>query len=94
MDYAWNPAKAKENLRKHGIDLADAVLVLEDHDALTIQDSYPDEIRFKTPGMDPHLRVLLVVHTPGDENTIRIISARKADKSEINQYFKGLNHHE
>jgi len=32
----WDPVKAKANLRKHGIDFADALPALEDENALTI----------------------------------------------------------
>jgi len=38
MDFIWDPWKASENLRKHGVDFADAVLALEDENALTIED--------------------------------------------------------
>ena len=53
MDYNWDPRKAAENLRKHGVDFADAVIALEDENALTIEDSDHDEQRFKTLGMGP-----------------------------------------
>jgi uncharacterized DUF497 family protein len=32
VDYECDPSKAKENLRKHGVDFADAVIALEDVD--------------------------------------------------------------
>ena len=91
LDFEWDPGKAKENLRKHGVDFADAVIALEDDNALTIEDSDHDEPRFKTLGMGPTLNVLLVVHCERTENCIRIISARKADKNEKIVYFQGLN---
>jgi len=37
MDYEWDPGKAAENLRKHHVDFADAVIALEDENALTIE---------------------------------------------------------
>ncbi len=84
--------KAKENLKKHGIDFADAVISLEDENALTIEDKDHEEVRFKTLGMDPYLNVLYVVHTEVSSNCIRIISARKADKKEAKYYFRGLSY--
>jgi len=92
MDYNWDPRKAAENLRKHGVDFADAVIALEDENALTIEDSDHDEQRFKTLGMGPSLNILLIVHCERSENRIRIISARKADRGETEQYFQGLSH--
>ena len=92
MDYNWDPRKAAENLRKHGVDFADAVIALEDENALTIEDSDHDEQRFKTLGMGPSLNILFLVHCERSENRIRIISARKADRGETEQYFQGLSH--
>ena len=92
MDYNWDPRKAAENLRKHGVDFADAVIALEDENALTIEDSDHDEQRFKTLGMGPSLNILFIVHCERSENRIRIISARKADRGENEQYFQGLSH--
>jgi uncharacterized DUF497 family protein len=88
----WDPIKAASNLRKHGIDFADAVIALEDENALTIEDKYHDEQRFKTLGLGPYLNVLPVVHAVRDQETIRIISARKADHHETKQYYRGLSH--
>ena len=92
MVFEWDPRKAKENLRKHGVDFADAAIALEDENALTIEDADHEELRFKTLGMGPALNVLLVVHCERSENHIRIISVRRADKSEIKDYFQGLSH--
>jgi len=92
MEYDWDPGKAAENLRKHKVDFADAVIALEDENALTIEDSDHDERRFKTLGMDPYLNILFVVHCERSENCIRIISARKSDRKETEQYFLGLSY--
>ena len=92
MEFEWDPRKAKENLRKHGVDFADAVIALEDEDALTIEDLDHNEFRLKTLGMGPTLNILFVVHCEVTANRIRVISARKADKGEIKFYFLGLNH--
>ena len=87
MDYEWGPGKATENLRKHNVDFADAVIALEDENALTIEDTDHEEQRFKTLGMGPSLNILFVVHCERLENSIRIISAREADRKETKQYF-------
>ena len=92
MEFEWGPRKAKENLRKHDVDFADAVIALEDESALTIEDLDHDELRFKTLGMGPTLDVLFVVHCEQSKNSNRIISARKADKKETKVYFQGLSY--
>jgi uncharacterized protein len=85
MVYQWNRDKAAANLHKHGIDFADAISVFSDDLAITISDERFDEERFVTIGMDAFARILVVVYTwRGDE--IRLISARKANRQERQQY--------
>ena len=88
MDFEWDRRKATANLRKHGVDFADAATVLHDERALTIRDAHTDEDRFVTLGMDALGRVLVVVFTwRGDRP--RLISARRATPREWNQYEAG-----
>lgn len=88
MVYQWNPAKAAANLRKHGIDFADAISVFSDDLAITIPDERFDEDRFVTMGLDALGRVLVVVYSLRG-NDIRVISARKATRQERQQYQEG-----
>ena len=88
MEYEWDKDKAVQNLRKHGVDFADAVIALEDDRALTIEDMSRNEQRFKTLGMGDNLKLLLVIHAELREKYIRIISARKATKRETKQYYE------
>jgi len=81
----WDAAKAAENLKRHGIDFADAATALEDELAITVPDDHPHEQRFASVAMDALGRVLVVVYTwRGDD--ARLISARKATRSERRQY--------
>lgn len=89
VEFEWDEEKAAANLRKHGVDFADAVLVLEDDLALTMRD--PDsefENRFITVGHDPYGRLLVVVYAWRGER-IRPISARKATGAERRRYETG-----
>jgi len=88
MTFSWDLKKANENLRKHGVDFADAVIALEDENALTIEDIGHDEQRFKTLGLGPNLNVLFVVHAERSEDIIRIISARKPTEAKPNSTMK------
>ena len=85
MEIEWDRKKSLSNLKKHGVNFADAVTVLEDERAITISEDYPDEERFITIGMDSFNRILVVVYT-WREKRIRLISARKATSDEIKQY--------
>lgn len=87
MHYEWDEAKRHENLRKHGVDFADAVRVFYDDYAITRPD--PDSVgenRMVTLGMGLNLRVLCVVWVECHGDTYRIISAREASPGEIRQY--------
>jgi uncharacterized DUF497 family protein len=89
MEFEWDPKKARTNFRKHGVRFADAVLVLEDANALTMLDeSSADEERWVTLGLDPIGRVLVVVYTRRDGRA-RIISARQATARERRTYEEG-----
>jgi uncharacterized DUF497 family protein len=89
MRFEWDPAKARDNLRRHDVDFADAVIALEDENALTVEDVDHAERRFKTLGMGPQLGILLVVHAQRRADVIRIISARRATRKQTEQYFQG-----
>lgn len=84
--YDWDLKKAESNLRKHGIDFADAIPALEDDLGLTVEDDGEDEARFVTVGMDVLGRLLVVIYTHREEGQIRIISARKASPRERRAY--------
>jgi hypothetical protein len=83
--FEWDDFKAVSNRKKHGVDFADAVSVLEDEHALTVEEAVFGEDRLVTIGTDLLGRVLVVVYTWRGER-IRIISARKATRRERMTY--------
>jgi uncharacterized DUF497 family protein len=94
MLFEWDNAKAETNRRKHGITFEIARHVFDDPDALVEQDRIEGgELRWRTIGAVDGVLLLLVAHTVdfGDEpdETIRIISARRADRRERKRYDKG-----
>lgn len=90
MDVVWDPEKARENLKKHGVRFSDAETVFFDPNALTREDMESEgEQRFVTVGMDTLGHILVVVYTYRGED-IRLISARFATKRERMQYEEGI----
>jgi uncharacterized protein len=89
MEIEWDPAKAAENLAKHGVDFADVVDALWDERAVTLLDDYPDEERYVTFGIDSLGRLVAVVYTWRGRRKIRLISARKATRTEARRYAAG-----
>jgi len=89
--FEWDEIKARANLRKHGVDFADATMVFEDERAVTIKDviTAVDEQRYLTIGRDALSRVLVVAYTWRCDR-IRIVSARRASPAERRQY-RGKN---
>ena len=86
--------KAKINLLKHKVSFEEAQSVFDDDNARLIFD--PDhsesEDRFILLGLSCSLKILTVVHCYKDANNIiRLISARKATKSEIKNYKECLS---
>jgi uncharacterized DUF497 family protein len=88
VQYEWDDVKAAANLRKHGVDFADAIAALEDTNRLEEIDTRfdYDEERIQVIGM-AHGKVLFVIVTLPDEDTCRIISARKARRHEQDRYY-------
>lgn len=90
--FTWDTAKAESNRRKHGVDFEDALAVFGDPLHLSRLDRIEGgEQRWQTIGRAHGVTVLLVGHTITEEDpesveVIRIISARKATRSERKRY--------
>ena len=87
--FLWDTRKNKANVRKHGFDFEEAKSVFYDQYALQYYDPdhSEDEDRFILLGLSARLNVLIVCHCYRERNAvIRIISARKADKKERENY--------
>lgn len=93
--FAWDPIKAKDNLRNHRISFERAATVFHDPQALSIFDTAHshEEDRWITLGLDRSGSVLVVVHTFHQIDAvscqIRIISAWRATAKETRQYQEG-----
>ena len=87
LKFEWDANKARINLSKHGISFEEAATVFGDELAITILDSEHggEELREVTIGSSIKNRIVVVSHTDRLGN-IRIISARKAGRSEVKQY--------
>lgn len=85
--YGWDPIKAAENLRIHGVSFDEAESALNDPLARMFPDSRhsTDEPRFWTIGYSNLWRLLVMVTSEGDHRP-RIISARRATKRERRVY--------
>lgn len=95
LQFTWAEDKNLSNQRKHsGVSFELATHVFDDPFHLTRQDRVEDyEERWQTIGVVHGITLLLVAHTIIDDDsegqaveTIRIISARKADKLERKRY--------
>src|SRR5258708_14092000 len=90
VQYEWDNGKAAENLRKHGVDFADAIAAIEDLNRLEeidLQFAY-DEERMQVIGMTQD-DVLFVIVTLRSTDRCSIISARKATQHEQDRYYAG-----
>jgi uncharacterized DUF497 family protein len=87
LRFVWDPRKARSNQRKHGVEFPEATTVFDDSLSVTISD--PDrsaeEQRFPALGT-PNRRGLLVVAHVETGDSIRIASARRANRRERRIY--------
>lgn len=89
IEFEWDPRKDRSNRKKHGVSFNEAATAFYDEEGLLLDD--PDhsdeEDRFVLLGLSSTLRLLVVVHAyRGSDAIIRIISARKATRSERDLY--------
>ncbi len=84
MEVTWDPSKNAANKRKHGISFQEASeLFTSGVDYLELFDAAHSETEDRFIAIGAIRRgLVLVVHTEQDEDTVRIISARWATKSE------------
>jgi hypothetical protein len=90
LTFVWGEEKDRANQRKHGISFAEARTVFYDENAREYSD--PDhsesEERFILLGISSRLRALVVCHCYREsESVVRIISARRAHRSEEETYW-------
>ena len=93
-NFEWDPAKARQNLRKHGVSFERASEVFLDPLMISVEDEEhsEEEERWATLGRDKISVVLVIIHTfreiDADNCSIRLISARRATKREAKQYVE------
>jgi len=93
MEFTWDDAKNLRNYRKHHVWFEEAVSVFEDASAREIPDIDHSELeeRWVIMGMSAELNLLIVVYVEKMEGElIRIISARRATRTEETQYARSL----
>lgn len=90
LTFTWDSEKAEANLRKHGVSFEEAATVFGDPLSLTIPnpEHSVDEPRFLVVGYSFRQNLLVVAHSEIDD-TIRIISARRATTHERQDYEEG-----
>ena len=91
MDFEWDENKNQKNVLKHKMDFADAVHIFIDENRIEKLDARRNynEDRWQTLGIT-EFGILVIIYTERNNgNTIRIISARKANKKERQYYTKG-----
>lgn len=86
--FLWHPDKARANLKKHGVHFAEAKTVFQDLHAQIMYDPdhSEDEHRQIIIGYSNKNHLLFVSFYERDDNAIRLISARKADREERQLY--------
>jgi uncharacterized DUF497 family protein len=90
VDFEWDDTKARSNLLKHGIDFFEAIDAVLDPNRIEEIDTTSDfgEERLRVIGMAQN-RVFVVIVAMRDDDTCRIISARKARRHEQDRYYAG-----
>ena len=94
FQFEWDPAKARQNVRKHRVTFERGATVFKDANALSVFDDQhsEEEERWITLGLDETGMLLVLSHTYHEETEnsarVRLISVRKATKNEKKQYSR------
>ena len=91
ISFEWDKTKSIKNEEKHGVSFKEAQSVFYDESAVEFFDDThsDDEDRFLLLGRSNNFRILMICHCVREnESKIRIISARKATKNEL-EFYKG-----
>ena len=91
IKFEWDENKNQINQIKHNISFEEAKTVFYDEEALVIDDPEhsKEEERFIILGLSNRTNLLVVCHCYRESDTvIRLISARKATKTETRQYYE------
>jgi len=91
LRFEWDEKKQESNIKKHGVSFEEARTVFFDENAIQFfdPDNSEDEDRFLLLGMSVKPQALVICHCFRETETlVRIISARKADKSEEKAYWR------
>ena len=93
LRFEWDPNKARRNRRKHRLSFEEATTAFEDDQSVTVPDPTHSvgEERFVLLGRTSRGRIVVVAFTERGEDidTIRLISARLADRGERHDYEEG-----
>jgi uncharacterized DUF497 family protein len=84
MEFKYDEIKSRRNKEKHGIDFVEAQLLWDDPERIEIPAKTEDEPRYVVVGKisEKHWSVIITYR----ENKVRIISARRSRKEEIEIY--------
>jgi len=88
LRFEWDRPKADANREKHGVTFDEASTAFGDTLSLTIPDPLHSigEERYVLIGQSFRGRLVVVVHVERDDGTIRVISARDANRAERRAY--------
>lgn len=89
LRFAWDKAKERSNIRKHGVSFTEAAMAFDDSHARRYFDleHSDDEDRFILLGLSSSFSLIVVCHCYRESGRIiRIISARKANGQEAEDY--------
>ena len=90
LSFEWDEEKNAANIKNHGIDFLDAALIFENPTLEAVDDREDcGELRYIAFGLSGET-VLQVVYTYRGDNVVRIISAWKANKYDIEKYYREI----
>jgi uncharacterized DUF497 family protein len=89
MEFTWDPKKAKKVAAEHKVEFSKIEDIFRDPYAIEFVDeshSESDDLRFAIIGLTAEYGLIYLVFSESDNDTIRFIKARRADRWMVNEY--------
>ena len=86
LKFVWDSEKAEKNYQKHKIKFEDAALVFFDENRIDEFDEVHSDFEDRYKVIGRVKKILAVIYTEREDRN-RIISARRADKDEVDDYY-------
>ncbi len=90
IEFEWDTQKNEITVKKHGLSFEEAAEIFANEDTILVYDEEHSDLedRYNAIGFCKRSQLIVVCHCYRENDIIRIVSARKADREEVQLYYE------